>query len=203
MNNIHEIARKKLGISQVHLAALLNVSRSKLALAETNRRILQPASSVILSDIFKHFQELENGTLANYRSLETRLFLNEEYRKILPEMQAMEKTCRYKMKLLKQQLKIMKEKARGTEHAIIVLTRLADDLGKSPAEEKRVTFTWLNLLKQQVYDRLLTCWEPEQAKLHIKIEMLAGEARALRRYRINVTRTHGPFKKQGKKVLSL
>ena len=191
MNGIHEIARKKLGISQLHLAALLNVSRSNLALAETNRRNLPSASNIILTNIYKHFHELENGTLANYRSLETRLFLNEAYRKELPKMNAMEKTCRYKMKLLKQQLKIMKEKARDTEHAIIVLCRLAAGLDDSPINEKRLT--WINLLKQQVYDKLLTCWEPEQAKLHIKIEMLAGEARALRRYRINVTRAHGPF----------
>jgi hypothetical protein len=95
------------------------------------------------------------------------------------------------MKLLKQQLKGMKEKAKDAEHAIIVLSRLAEGLGNAPADENRVT--WINLLKQQIYTRLLTCWEPEQAKLHIKIEMLAGEAHALRRYRINVTRAHGPF----------
>ena len=188
MSNIHEEARKKLGISQVHLAALLNVPRSNLALAETKRRSLPSASSTLLTNIYKHFLELEDGTLANYRSLETRLFLNEEYRKVLPAMTAMEKTCRYKLKLLKQDLKAMKEKAKDTEHAIIVLTRVADGLGDSPANEKQVA--WINLLKQQVYNRLLTCWEPEQAKLHIKIEMLAGEARALRSYRINVTRTH-------------
>ena len=191
MSSIHEKARKKLGISQLHLAALLNVSRSNLALAETNKRNLPAAGSLLLSNIYKHFHELENGTLANYRSLETRLFLNEEYRKELPKMKAMEKSCRHKMKLLEQQLKAMKEKAKDTEHAIIVLSRIADGLGKGPADEKQTT--WINLLKQQAYDRLLSCWEPEQAKLHIKIEVLAGEARALRRYRINVTRAHGPF----------
>src|SRR5207237_8565839 len=99
MNSIHEQARKKLGISQLHLAALLNVSRPNLALAETNRRRLPSASNIILTGIYKHFFELENGTLANYRSLETRLFLNEEYRKILPEMNAMEKRCRNNMKI--------------------------------------------------------------------------------------------------------
>jgi transcriptional regulator with XRE-family HTH domain len=191
MNSIHEVARKKLGISQSHLAALLNISRSNLALVETKRRNLPSAGSLILTNIYKHFHELENGTLANYRSLETRLFLNEEYRKILPKMKAMEKTCRQKMKILEQQLKTMKEKATNAEHAIIVLTHVANGSGNNPVDEKRST--WLGLLKQQVYDRLLTCWEPEQAKLHIKIEMLAGEARALRRYRINVNKTHGPL----------
>ena len=112
-------------------------------------------------------------------------------------MEAMEKDCRTKIKALKKEMEAMKEKERDAEHTIIVLTDEINELKKEGvlSGKNKTNITGLELLKQQAYNRLLTCWEPEQAKIHGKIEAIAGEARALRRYRTKVTREHDPFKK--------
>ena len=83
--------RNKLGVTQAQLAAILNVSRTYIALAETGRRTLHSRSNTLLTNIFLHFHELETGKQSSYRSIETNLFLNDEYKKVLPEMQRLEK----------------------------------------------------------------------------------------------------------------
>jgi len=189
--------RKKLGVTQAQLAAIFNVSRTYITLAESGKRNLHSSSNLLLTNIYLQFHELETGKQASYRSLETRLLLNAEYKKILPGMKTQEQDCRYKIKQLKKDMEKMKERARDTEHAIIVFTTAINNLQENdkPGNKNNMQVRGLNLLKQQAYDNLLTCWEPEQAKLHGKIEAMAGEARALRRYRIKVMKEHNPFKK--------
>ena len=192
--------RKKLGITQVQLAAMLKVSRAYVSLVELKKRQGHSTPNTTLTNIFLQFHDLETGKLAAYRSLETKLFLNEEYKKMLPAMKALEQGCRLKIKRLKQCLEQMKEAARDAEHAIIVFTTAITELEERdrPAAKKDHELIGLQLFKQQAYEKLLMCWEPEQAKLHAKIEAIAGEAKALRRYRIKVTREHNPFKKTKK-----
>ena len=115
-------------------------------------------------------------------------------------MKALEQGCRLKIKRIKQCLEQMKEAARDAEHAIIIFTTAVTELqGRDqPADKKVHEINGSQLLKQQAYEKLLMCWEPEQAKLHAKIEAIAGEAKALRRYSIKVTREHNPFKKTKK-----
>jgi transcriptional regulator with XRE-family HTH domain len=182
----YEELRKKLGLTQEHFALMLKVSRSQLSMAELGKRDLPGSSFIILGKMLRDFNALEEGAMANYRSLETKLFINHEYRKVLPTMQSQEKSCRLQAKELKKELAAMKEQARNSENWIIVITRLIDEIKEDPSRSRELE--WLLLLKQQSYDRLLTCWEPEQARVHIKIEALAGEARALRRYRLKVKR---------------
>jgi len=194
--------RKKLGLTQAQLAAILGVSRAGLALSESGKRTLHSTAHILLLNMFLQFHELETGKQASYRSLETRLFLNDEYKKILPEMNRLEKDCRHKMKALKESMTTMKERARDTEHAIIVLTTVINNLQENKEagnQKKERMVTGLNLMKQKAYDNLLTCWEPEQAKLQCKIEAASGEARALRRYRLKVMKEHGPFRKEAMK----
>jgi transcriptional regulator with XRE-family HTH domain len=185
--------RKKLGITQAQLAAMLNVSRFHLAHTESGKRILNSDANLMLANIFIQFRELESGKKLYARSGETKLFLNDKYRKILPNMKVMEQECRRKIKQLKNDLAVMKERARDTEHAIIVFSTAVRNLeDKEMQNDKtRITINGLNLFKQQAYDNLLTCWEPEQAKLHGKIEAIAGEAKALRRYRVKLMREQG------------
>ncbi len=189
--------RKKLGITQGQLASMFNHSRAYITMVESGKRNLRDASNSMLANIYLQFHELETGKQATYRSLETRLFLNDQYKKILPGMKALEQECRRKLKELKNDMAAMKERARDAENAIIVFTTAITHLqenGKN-GDKTGLQLTGLGLLKQQAYDNLLTCWEPEQAKLHSKIEAIAGEAKALRRYRIKVIREHNPFKK--------
>jgi hypothetical protein len=136
--------------------------------------------------MYRDFHELETGAMANYRSLETRLFIKQEYKKVIPKMQDQEKWCRIQVKQLKKDLATMKAQAVDTENWIIVITRLIAELEENPSPAKELE--WLHHLKAEAYTRLLSCWDPEQAKLHIRIEALAGEARALRRYRLKVKR---------------
>lgn len=188
--------RKKLGVTQSQLASMLNVSRAYVSLVELNIRNGNPTPNTTLANIFLHFHELETGKQLNYRTLETRLFLNNEYKKLLPKMEAMENSFRERVKRLKLQLEKMKERACDAEHAIIVYTAAVNNLAeKAPASDKKNTeIYYLNLLKEKAYDKLMSCWEPVQAKLHARIESSAGKARALRRYRIKVVREHNPFK---------
>jgi transcriptional regulator with XRE-family HTH domain len=178
--------RENMGYTQEHFAQMLKVSRSHMAMAEVGRRTLPGASYVILAKLFTDFDALEKGALANYRSLETKLFVNHEYRKVLPAMELKERSCRQQAKQLKEKLADMKKRARDSENWIIVITRFIDEIKQDSSRGREVE--WLHLLKGHSYDRLLTCWEPEQAKIHIKIEALVGEARALRRYRMKVKR---------------
>ncbi len=185
-DNFHEKMRKKLGITQEHFAVMLKVSRSHLSMVELGKRGLPASSGIMLAKMSRDFDALEKGEMSNYRSLETRLFINHEYRKVIPVMQDREKWCRLQVKKMKKDLAAMKEKAKDSDNWIIVITRLVDEIKEDPLRARELE--WLLLLKQQSYDRLLTCWEPEQAQLHIKIEALSGEARALRRYRLKVKR---------------
>lgn len=189
--------RKKLGVTQGQLAIMLNVSRSYVALAESGKRNLESSSNLLLLNIYLQFHELETGKQAASRSLETRLFLNTEYKKQLPAMKALEQDCRNKIIQLKQEITNMKEKARDAEHAIIILTTLVNNTREYglPANKNDRQVAILHFLKEQAYEKLLTCWEPEQAKLDAKIEAVAGEAKALRRHRVRVEREHNPFKK--------
>ncbi len=189
--------RKKMGLTQAQFAALLNISRAQLTRFESGKRSLDSASSALLADIQLQFRELETGNLAAYRSLETRLFLNEEYKKALPQMQALEKEFRQTIKEMKNDLEAMKQQAKDREHTIIIFTRYVNKLTEEGKQDKKTLqqIVGFNLFKQQAYTQLLTYWEPEQAKLHARIEALAGEARALRRYRMKIMRAHNPLKK--------
>ncbi len=194
--------RKKLGVTQEQLAAMFKVSPSYISLVESGKRDYQSSSNFLLSSIYLQFYELETGIQASYRSLETRLFLNAEYKKLLPKMASLEQEYRNKIKELKIQLDQMKEDARDAEHAIIVLTTVINKFSKKDKAnyEDDIDLVGLNLLKQQAYERLLKCWEPGQANLHRKIEAVAGEARALRRYRVKIVREHNPKKKVKKEA---
>ena len=190
--------RKKLGVTQVQLAIILNVSRASVAHIETGRLTGRSSTNTTLAKIFTEFRQLETGSGSAERSAETKLFLNQEYQKVLPRMNAREKDCRLKIKALKKEMKQMKERAIDAEHSIIVLTNAITHLKK---QEKQDLKTELEIkgyqhLKEQAYARLLTCWEPEQATLHGRIEAIAGEAKALRRYRVKVMREHDPFEKK-------
>lgn len=191
--------RRKLGVTQEQLALILGISRANVSLAELGTRFHGSESSLWLANMYMEFYELETGSRSAYRSLETRLFLNEAYRKVLPVMKTQEQDCRRRLKELKQELTALKQLARDSEHAIIVLTtavgRLQED-GTALTKQQERQIAGINLLKQKAYDRLLTCWEPEQAKLQAKIEALTGEARALQRYRLGVEKTHKPVKKK-------
>ncbi len=189
--------REKLGLSQAEFAAILGVSRPLLALVEAKERNLpQPASSMATKMSLLFF-ELENGSMANYRSLETRLLLNDLYKTEIPLMKAREKECRFKIKRLAEELEGMKQQARNAENAIIVYTtqleahREKED--KDAATERQIN--GLNLFKQRAYDQLTGCWAPAQVSLHSKIEALRAEARILRRTRLMIMREHHPFKK--------
>ena len=182
--------RKKLGVTQEQLASVLHISRSYLAHVESGKRNLASVHGLMLANMFSQFEDLEAGSQISYRSPETKLFLNAEYKKILPNMEALERDFRLKIKHLRKELAEMKERASNAEHAIIVFSTVIKDLEeKASADEKTARMiTGFDLFKQQAYDNLLTCWEPEQAKLHGKIEAIAGEAKALRRYRVKVMR---------------
>ena len=189
--------RKKLGISQVQLAGIFNHTKNYMCMVEAGKRDLRPAHSALLTNMYLQFHELETGAQAAYRSLETSLFLNDAYKRILPEMKTREQECRLKIKALKKKMDSMKEQAKNMEHAIIVYTTTINTIRESGKMdvEKEQQIRGFNLLKEQAYDKLMACWEPEQAKLDAKIEAIKGEAKALRRYRIKVMREHNPFKK--------
>lgn len=193
---INSEIRKKLGITQEEFAAVLGLSRSQVALAETKRRDLNPKANTFLLQMYLQFHELETGSQSGYRSLETNLFLNEVYRKTLPEMRSKEKEYRSRIKQLSSELDSMKEAARNSEHAIIVFTTAVNKLEESDTQPgNSQVINGLKLFKQQAYDRLLSCWEPEQAKLQAKMEAAAAEARVLRRFRLKIIKAHNPFKK--------
>lgn len=188
--------REKLGLTQAELAGLLGISRSYLTLVESKKRNLDQASGSLLTNIFLQFLELEKGIQSDYRSLETRLFLNEAYRKALPVMNSLEKEHRREIKRLEKEMDKMKTAARNAEHSIIVFTTLVkQQVEKDPQTVKPGRMiTGLELFKQKAYQRLLFCFEPEQAKLQARIEALAGEAKALRRFRTAINKTQQPFK---------
>jgi transcriptional regulator with XRE-family HTH domain len=193
---INSEIRKKLGITQAQLASILGVSRPYITLAESKKRNLDSRSNLLLTNIYFQFHELETGKQVAYRTLEMKLFLNDEYKKKLPEMKALELDRRNKIKQLKKEMETMKEAARDAEHAIIVFTTVIQHFIDSDKKDNKTVMriTGMQLLKAQAYGRLLTCWEPEQAKLQARIEAIAGEAKALRRYRVKVMREHNPFK---------
>lgn len=188
--------RKKLGMTQAELASILNVSNAFVSMVEAGKRGHNPHAGSLMAKMLLQFHELETGKQSGYRSLETMAFLNEEYRKVLPAMKLLEQDCRQRVKELKKEMEQLKERAIDAEHAIIVFTTAIHSLqenGKT-GDKKEKQVEGLNLFKQKAYNNLLTCWEPEQAKLQGKIEAIAGEAKALRRYRVKVMREHDPMK---------
>ena len=190
--------RKKLGLTQAQAASMLGISRSTVAHIETGRFSSSSKSNIMLANMYIHFHELETGKQSADRSLETRLFLNDEYRKILPAMEKQEKEYRSKMIDLEAKMAKMKEQARDAEHAIIVFTKAINDVENLDKQDRKTAqkLTGLNYWKEQAYEKLLTCWEPAQAALQTRIEALAGEAKALRSYRLTVMKQHDPFKKK-------
>lgn len=189
--------RKKLCLSQAQFGSLFGVSREYITLAESGKRNLDSGAYLLLANMYLHFHELETGKRASPRSVETKLFLNEEYRRIIPKMKTLELEIRNELAHLKTKMEEMKERAEDAERTIIVFSAKIDELKEQavPGSKTGRLVERLQLYKQQAYENLIRCWEPEQAKLHGKIEALAGEAKALRRYRIKVTREHNPFKK--------
>jgi transcriptional regulator with XRE-family HTH domain len=189
--------RKKLGLTQAELAAIFGLSRASISLAELDERKLHSVTSTVFTNMFVQFHELETGKLAGHRSLETRVILNEAYQQKLPEMNAAEKYRRVKLKALAKEMAAMKEMARDAENAIIVYSGCIQQLHENDStnDKTRKIIAGLQLFKQKAYSRLLTCWEPRQAKLQARIEALAGEARALRRFRLSIEREHNPLKK--------
>ena len=195
--------RKRLGITQQKFSSILGVSRSYIAMGESGVRNFNPSANTLLSKIFLQFLELENGKQSAYRTLETNLFLNAEYRKKLPQMKKLEKEYRQKAKDLTKQLDKMKESARNAEHSIIVLTRVIDNIKEENKQGKsmEIKLTGLSFLKEECYLKLLRCWEPEQAKLLRRIAAIKGEARALQKYREQVIKEHNPFKRKKRKII--
>ena len=189
--------RQKLGISQEKFASIFGTSRGNISHLEWGRRTGDSRINTVIANLFIRFNELETGARPATHSVETKLFLNEDYKRVLPQMESLEKDCRFKIKELKKKLAAMQEKARNAEHSIIVLKAAINDLKEEGpgSVDNPTSITGLEHLIQDNYYKLLTCWEPEQAKLHAKIEALAGEARALRRYRVKVMREHDPFGK--------
>ncbi len=189
--------REKLGISQGEFAAILGVSRALIAMAERkDRNLPQPARSMVTKMTVLFF-ELEKGIRANYRSLETRLLLNDLYKTEIPFMKAREKECRLEVKRLAEELEGMKQRERNAEDAIIVYTTLLQALreqGETDAATAR-QIEGLDLFKQRAYQQLTGCWAPAQVSLLSKIEALRAEARTLRRTRLKIMREHHPFKK--------
>src|SRR5436190_9937269 len=97
--------REKLGLTQAQLAAILNVSRTYVTLVESGKRSFHSSTNTLLLNIYLQFHELETGRQSSDRTIETRLFLNDEYKKILPGMKALEQDCRLKIKELKKDMK--------------------------------------------------------------------------------------------------
>jgi DNA-binding XRE family transcriptional regulator len=190
--------RKKLGLTQEQAAAMLGISRSTVAHIETGRFSSSSEANIMLANMYIHFLELEEGKQPAGRSPEARLFLNAEYRELLPGIAKQEKDCRSKMIALKDQLAEMKERARDAEHAIIVFTKAISDVKNLDKQDAKteLKLTGLHYWKEQAYNRLFSCWEPAQAVLQARIKALAGEAEALRSYRLEVIREHDPFKKR-------
>lgn len=188
--------RKKLGITQTEFASIFGVSRPQISLVETGKRDMNFPIHELLTNMYLQFLKLENGEESASRSLETKLFLNDAYKKVLPEMKILELERRTKIKRMKKELEQMKARAREAANAIIVYTTAINNLKENPPSSVNLEnlLTGLDLFKQRKYEDLISCWEPEQAKLHSKIEALAGEAKALRRYRIKVIREHDPLK---------
>lgn len=189
--------RKKLGMTQAQLAVMFGVSPAFMNMVEAGKRSLRQEHNTMLAEIYLQFHELETGAQLGYRSLETKLFLNDAYKRILPGMKQQEQDYRSRITEMKKELAAMKEQARDAEHAIIVFTTAIDkvrETGKKNQDTARF-MERLAFFKQQAYENLISSWEPQQAKLHSKIEAIAGEAKALRRYRTKVTREHNPFKK--------
>lgn len=192
--------RQKLGLTQVQFSSLFGLSPGYISLAESKKRYLSGKAGLLLVKMYLQFQELEKGIQADYRSLETRLYLNDIYKKQLPEMKDREKQCRLAMKELVKQREGMKQLASDKENAIIVFTTAIRDLTEKeanpdPAGKTQKIIDGLQLFKQQAYEQLLYCWEPQQAKLQAKIEALAGEAKALKRFRLKIIKEQDPFKK--------
>ena len=188
--------RKKLGLTQAELAAIFDLSRASVSLYELDQRNIDAMVSSVFANMFLQFQELETGRQSGYRSLETRLILNDIYKNKIPEMNAAEKDRRYKIKQLQKEMAVMKKMAGNAENAIIVFTSCIQQLYENDKAQQIII--GLQLFKQKAYDKLLTCWEPEQAKLQARIEALAGEARALRRFRLTIERDHNPFKRSAR-----
>ncbi|RYZ61427.1 MAG: XRE family transcriptional regulator [Chitinophagaceae bacterium] len=188
--------RTKMGLSQEEFASIFGLSRRSYSLIEGGHRDMPIQRDNLIVQMSLQFLELEKGIQANYRSLETRLFLNGEYKWNLDQMRTRENDCRRKMKGLSAELERLKLAARDANHAIIVASTAIRNLEESetgPAlkAEYPNVLKGLERYKKVSYDRLLTCWEPVQAKLQAKYEALAGEAKALRSFRLKIIKEQG------------
>jgi hypothetical protein len=189
--------RQKLDLSQAVFAAILGVPRTLLTMAESKERQLPARAGELVTKMYAQFMELETGIQANYRSLETRLILNDLYKSEIPAMKAREKECRLKITRLSEELQEMKQREKDAENSIIVCTtflRQTEEKGVKDAATGMQLKGW-NLFKEAAYHRLTSCWAPAQVKLQAKIEALRAEARTLRRTRLTIMREHHPFKK--------
>lgn len=188
--------RKKLGVSQAVFAAILGISRPLLALVELRKRELPLEAGSLVTKMYLQFMELEQGIQANDHAQATRLILNVRYNTKIPALKAREAACRQGVRRLSEELKVMKKAEKNAQHAMMVCTGLLQQIEEGGARDaaSRRQIQGFKLLNKAADSRLSECWSPAQVSLQTKIESLRGEARVLRKTRLNIMKEHPTFK---------
>jgi len=166
--NLLQNMRKKLGISQSALAEWLGISRSNLAMIETNRRPLRGVHILKLAELASKKQ---NNKPAYGRPTE------EHLRNVTTENPDVKfkdfllSKCSMELRKLNKRLSQMQAKYIDLEES----RRLIEEVSKNETESGEKEVYW-RIQYESVLSKLERCGPQQQARIARRIAMLAAEA---------------------------
>ncbi len=162
MNGIKNI-RENLFISQEHLAAYLNITRSRLAMAETNERELPANALLKLDELFLKISSEDDihltSTEINEQQNELQLFLQEE-----------ENANNIKAKQLQAKLTNIKNNYNKALQLLQAVRSLQQQLPNTPSNKKDLL--WLAVMEAEAIGKIKQNGLVAQQQLQIKINAL-------------------------------
>jgi hypothetical protein len=164
MNGIKHI-RENLFISQEHLAAYLNITRSQLAMAEASNRELPLNALLKLDELFLRISSEDDihftSTELNEQQNELQFFLQEE-----------ENANNIKAKQLQAKLTNIKSNYNKALQLLQAVRSLQQKLPNIPANKKDLL--WLKVMEAEAIGRIIVNGLVAQHKLQIKINALSN-----------------------------
>lgn len=172
-NNITSI-RKRLGLSQQHLADYLNLDRSVLSLIEKGTRQMP-------SEMLSKLLELENTINGTNKRKQTQPVFSNELQgsigvkevKLRKRFTKQADDCLYRVVLLNIKLDVMLEQYSQTINLLSGFDYVSKNLNKNDTRQK----LWLQLQRDNAEKKLLRCDVTEQLKIKAAIAILEFKAR--------------------------
>lgn len=164
-----ENIRDTFGISQENLAKLLKVSRSQLAMYETNKRELPSTAIIQLADMFRYLQEDAS------KSADTTSLLKEQAIQKEKALEEMRKENHFKQLVLEKKLNVLEKKYKANLSAF----QLTKYLEKQDTENGKLESHLLKTIERKALAELNKNGLAMITKYKIEKEVLQAEEKII------------------------